>query len=102
MEEQFSQNPIPIHHNQTIIIEHRSPKTNGIGLAGFILAIIALFTDFIPVIGWIVWFLGTLFSFIGMFKKPRGFAIAGLIISFIGIIILTVVVGAVSGALFYM
>jgi hypothetical protein len=44
-----------------------------------------------------VWFLGALFSFIGIFKKPRGLAIAGLVISFIGIIILLAFFGAIIG-----
>lgn len=81
---------------QTIIIEHQEAKKNGLGLAGFILALIGLFTSWIPVLGWIVWFLGAIFSIVGLFKKPRGFAVAGFIISFIGLIILVVVVGALG------
>ena len=96
MEEQINQNTMPVQPTQTIIIEQKAPKKNGIGLAGFILSLVALFTDWIPVLGWIVWFLGALFSIIGLFKKPRGFAIAGFIISFIGLIILIVVVGAIG------
>jgi len=94
MEEQNIQNTSPVQPTQTIIIEQKVPKKNGIGLAGFILALIALFTDWIPVLGWIVWALGAIFSIIGLFKAPRGFAIAGFIISFIGLIILIAVVGA--------
>jgi len=71
---------------QTIIVKQNS--TNGIGTAGFILALISLLFGWVPFVGWAVWFLGALFSFIGLFKRPRGLAIAGLIISFIGIILL--------------
>lgn len=72
-------------------------KKNGIGTAGFILALIGLVFCWVPILDWILWFLGFLFSFIGVFKKPRGLSIAGLIISCIGIIIIVAVIGAVAG-----
>lgn len=71
---------------QTIIINQKN-NSNGIGTAGFILSIIALVFGCLPIVGWFVWFLGLLLSFIGIFKSPRGLAIAGLIISLIGIIL---------------
>tara|TARA_B100000683_G_scaffold272030_1_gene314384 strand:+ start:562 stop:849 length:288 start_codon:yes stop_codon:yes gene_type:complete len=83
---------------QTIIINQVQKKSNGIGTAGFVLAIIALFLGWIPLLGWIMWLLGLIFSFIGVFKSPKGLSIAGLIISFIGIIILIVVFGAFAMA----
>lgn len=73
-------------------------KKNGIGTAGFILALIGLIFCWVPVLDYILWFLGLLFSFIGVFKKPRGLSIAGLIISCIGIIIILTVIGAVAAA----
>lgn len=73
-------------------------KKNGIGTAGFILALIGLIFCWVPVLDYILWFLGLLFSFIGVFKKPRGLSIAGLIISCIGIIIILAVIGAVAAA----
>ena len=73
-------------------------KSNGIGTAGFVLALIALFLGWIPFLGWIIWILGLIFSFVGVFKSPRGLSIAGLIISFIGIIMLIVVFGALTMA----
>ena len=75
-------------------------KKNGIGTAGFILALIGLIFCWVPVLDYILWFLGLLFSFIGVFKKPRGLSIAGLIISCIGIIIILAVIGAVAGSMF--
>ena len=63
-------------------------ESNGIGTAGFVLAIIALFLGWIPVLGWILWVLGLVFSFVGVFKTPRGLSIAGLTISFIGLLFL--------------
>lgn len=65
-------------------------ETNTMGIAGFVLALISLFVGWIPFFGWIVWLLGLIFSIIGVTKEPRGFAIAGLIISFIGVILLIV------------
>lgn len=83
-------------HNQTIIIQQPSRQSNGAGTAGFILALISLVLSWVPGVGWIVWFLGFLLSFIGMFKTPKGLAIAGFIISIIDLIILLVFVGALA------
>ena len=73
MEDNTTQNPQP----QTIIIEREPQQKNGLGLAGFILSLLGLFLDWIPVLGWLIWLLGAIFSIIGLFKEPRGFAIAG-------------------------
>lgn len=86
-----SQNNPP--STQTIII--RQNESNGIGIAGFIISLIGLFVSWIPFFGWLIWFVGLVLSFIGLFKAPRGFAIAGLVISFIGVIILVLFVGAI-------
>lgn len=84
---------------QTIIIQQPVSRSNGLGTAGFVLALIALFLGWIPFLGWIVWLLGLIFSACGMFKAPRGLAIAGLVISLIGVILLLAVFGAVTAAL---
>lgn len=84
---------------QTIIIQQPAPRSNGLGTAGFVLALIALFLGWIPVVGWIMWLLGLIFSACGIFKAPRGLAIAGLVISLLGMILLLVVFGAVATAL---
>lgn len=81
---------------QTIYIKNE-PQSNGMGTAGFVLSLIALFLGWIPIIGWIVWLLGLIFSFIGVFRKPNGLAIAGLVISLIGILLLLIVFGALVG-----
>ncbi len=74
------------------------PKSNGLGIAGFVLALLALLLCWIPVLDWILWVLGLVFSFIGVFKAPRGMAIAGLVISLIGIIVLILVLGVFAAA----
>ncbi|MCC8036776.1 MAG: hypothetical protein LIP02_01360 [Bacteroidales bacterium] len=48
---------------------------------------------------WILWFLGALFSVIGLFKQPRGLAIAGTVISFIGVIVMIALVGFLMAAM---
>lgn len=80
---------------QTIIIKQDEKRTNGIGTAGFIVSIIAIFIGWIPILGWLIWLLGLIFSFVGIFKRPRGMAIAGLVISLIGIIFLLFVFGMI-------
>lgn len=83
--------------NQKIVIQQaQQTEKNGLGLTGFILAIISVVTGAIPILGEIIWFLGALFSIIGLFKKPRGFAIAGTIISFIGLIIIVIFFGGLA------
>ncbi len=83
---------------QTIIINSEGKKSNGVGTAGFVLALIALFLGWVPILGWIVWLLGLILSFVGVFKTPRGMAIAGLVISLIGIILLLVVFASMGAA----
>ena len=88
-----------IPQGQTIIINQQAtPKSNGMGVAGFVLALIAAFFGWIPVLGWILWVLGLIFSFVGIFKRPRGLAIAGLVISMIGLVLLLVVFGVIMAA----
>lgn len=83
---------------QTIIINQQSSRTNGVGVAGFVLALIAVFFGWVPVLGWILWLLGLILSACGIFKVPRGLAIAGLVISLIGLILLLLVFGALAAA----
>lgn len=79
---------------QTVIINQPIKKSNGIGVAGFVLALIGLIFCWVPILNWILWILGLIFSFIGVFKKPKGLAIAGLVVSCIWIIIWFAIIGA--------
>ena len=83
---------------QTIIINQESPKKNGVGTAGFILALLGLILCWIPVLNWILWLLGLILSLVGVFRQPRGLSIAGLVISFLGLILLILVLGAIGAA----
>ena len=71
-------------------------QKNGVGTAGFVLALIGLFLSWVPLLGWIDWFLGAVLSVIGIFRKPRGLAIAGTVISFIDLILLITIFGGLA------
>ena len=68
-------------------------QTNGLGLAGFIVSLFGLLTcgTLSPI--------GFLLSVIGVFKSPRGFAIAGSILGALGSVWLAVAGLAMLGAL---
>lgn len=76
-------------------------QTNSIGTAGFVLSLLSMLVPFyvlnpvlifatvfllpLSILGSILYILGFLFSFIGLFKRPKGLAIAGFIISIIAL-----------------
>ncbi|MEZ6241521.1 MAG: type II secretion system protein GspG [Phycisphaerales bacterium] len=68
--------------------------SNGLGIAGFIVSLVGILScGFLSPIG-------LLFSFFALFKRPRGFAIAGFILGLIGslwIIIILVIIFAIFG-----
>ena len=72
-----------IQNVQTILIREQRLKSNGMGTAGFVLTLLSLLLAWVPVLGWILWFLGVVFSLIGLFKSPRGLAIVGIVLSLI-------------------
>lgn len=80
----------------TVIVNQMEKKSNGVGTAGFVLALCGIFFSWIPVFNWILWALGFIFSFVGIFRKPRGLAIAGLVISCLDLIILIAVIGLLA------
>lgn len=85
--------------NQTVIFQQEPRQTNGIGTAGFVLALLAIFLFWVPVLDFILWILGLIFSFVGVFRQPKGLAIAGLVLSFIVIILILFVAGAIATAI---
>lgn len=86
------QNPNPPFPPQQFV------EKNNIGLAGFILSIVAIIISWVPIIGWLTWLVGLILSIVGLFKKPKGLAIAGLVISLIGLIIMVVILGLLGAA----
>jgi hypothetical protein len=70
----------PLPENDILyILDPPKPPTNGLGIAGFTLSILGLFTFGLlsPI--------GLILSFFGLFKKPRGFAAAGFAMSLLGV-----------------
>ena len=76
----------PVNNNNQPVEEKRS---NGVGVAGFVLSIIGIVFFWVPILNLILPFLGLLLSFIGVFRKPRGLSIAGLVISGITVILVS-------------
>jgi hypothetical protein len=80
-------------------------RSNGMATAGFILALITLFFGWIPLLGWLLWLLGLIFSAIGLGNAGKaggtgkGLAIAGLVISLIGIVLKILVASVILTAL---
>lgn len=74
----------PYYQQTQVVIR---PKTNGMGTAGFVLSLLAWFFFWVPVLNLILWFLGLIFSIIGLFKAPRGLAITGFVLSTLSIIV---------------
>lgn len=91
---------------QTIHMALPASQSNSSGTAGLVLAILGLLLGWIPFLGWPIWLLGLLFSIIGLYKRPKGCAVAGLIISCIDLLIILIVISVVGagvgvlGALF--
>ena len=92
--------PQPVQQHQPVQSQPQPVRrSNGIATAGLVLSILGLALCWIPIVDVILWFLGFLFSFIGVFKRPRGKAIAGLIISVISILVIILVLGGIGAAL---
>jgi hypothetical protein len=68
-------------------------NTNGLGVAGFVIGLISFLGSFI-VIGGILGIVGLVISCAGLFKSPRGLAIAGLVLSLLSIAIAMLVVNS--------
>ena len=92
------QQPAQKEVQPTFVIQQAPAASNAMGTTGFIIALVTIFLFWIPVLGWILWLLGLIFSGIGVTRKPKGLAIAGLVISLIGLILLIVVLGLLATA----
>ena len=96
-------NPVVTNQQQPIVNVYttttrvrETKQKNGIGLTGFILSLACLFTSWAPGLNIVMWILGLVFSAVGVFRKPKGFAIAGLVISMISILIIIFLVGVIG------
>lgn len=61
-------------------------ETNNMAIAGFVLALAALLLSWAPVLNLATWASGLVFSILGLRKEPKGLAIAGLVISLLGLV----------------
>ena len=73
--------------NTEELVNTRVPKKNQLGLIGFIVAVAAIVLIWIPSLSEILWLVGLILSVIGITRKPRKFAVAGLITSILAIVI---------------
>lgn len=90
----------PYHQPQpTVAVQSLREASNGIGTAGFVLSLLTFVLGWVPVLSWILWVLGLIFSAIGMTKRPRGLAIAGFIISLIDVLFIALLFGMIAAAL---
>ena len=84
------------NNKTTVIVNQMEKKSNGLGTAGFVLALCGILFSWIPGFNWVLWALGFIFSFVGIFRKPKGLAIAGLVISCLDLIILIALIGTLA------
>lgn len=91
-------NPNVLTNNTTTVVVEGS-HSNSMGIAGFIIALLGLVFCWVPIVDLILWFLGLIFSLVGLFKAPRGMAIAGLVLSLIIIFIIISIWGTIFNAL---
>jgi hypothetical protein len=89
---------------QTINIQTpAAPPSNGLAVASMVLGIIAIFTFWIPILGWVPVILGLVLGIVA-FGKPygRGMAVTGVVCSglalLVKIIFWIVVAGAIGAA----
>lgn len=80
-------------------------QVNGMGIAGFVLALVGAVFFWCPILDAILSLLAVIFSGFGMRKEPKGLAIAGLVIGLIalvvGVIITIVAITAVDKGIDY-
>ena len=90
----------PVYAQPVVAIPAQPRKSSGMAIAGLIMGIFALVLCWFPVVNWILGLLGLIFSIIGIAKKnggAKGAAIAGLILTILGVVLSVVVFGAILG-----
>lgn len=105
--EQVTSQPVvqPAQTVPVIMVTQPNPATtvrsNGAGVAGLVFGILSLCLGWIPYVGWLFIVLGLIFSIVGLAKRnaTKGAAIAGLILSIIGVFIGSVLVLGINAYL---
>lgn len=85
-----------LQNAQGVVLVREENKKNTAAGVGLVCAILGLLFCWLPGLGWVLWLTGLIGSIIGLFKNPRGKAIAGLLISFIDVFILIGLIGAIA------
>lgn len=65
----------------------RAEESNPCGVTGFVLSILSILFCWLPILSGILWLLGLIFSIVGMGKRPKELAVAGLVISLFFLVI---------------
>jgi len=94
--QQYGQQPVQGQAIQSVVYLPAVNQSNGVGTAGFVLALLGLIFCWVPIVGWILCALGLILSFAGLFKSPRGLAIAGFILSTISVILFLALISALT------
>ena len=87
-----------IQHNA--VSKNDSEKKNGLGIAGFVLAITGIALCWVPILRWLLLIPALLLSIIGLFKEPRTLATVGAVLSALAIILVKVLKKAFWATLF--
>ena len=90
----------PVYVQPVVAVPAQPRKSSGMAIAGLIMGIFALVLCWVPVVNWILGLLGLIFSIIGIAKKnggAKGAAIAGLILTILGVVLSVVMFGAILG-----
>ena len=81
----------PIQVPQYMVVQAPQKPTNGVGLAGMIIGILSYILCWVPVLDFLLGMIGIILSGVGLRRKERyrlnGFAVAGLVLSIIGLVI---------------
>ncbi len=91
----MSQSPSPPPVSGNTVVHVAAPPTNGLGIAGFVCAMVGIFGLCFPMLGFVA-FVGLILSLIALRRPPRGLAIAGTIVGFIGSLYLFIAIFVVG------
>lgn len=72
--------------NAPVVVEK-----NGLGVAGFVLSLVGLVLCWVPFANFILGGIGFILSLVGVFRRPKGLAIAGIIIASITLVVACII-----------
>ena len=75
---------------RVVIMGETMTQKNGLGVAGFIVALVGFLLTLVPlirVVGAIICVIGLILAVIGVFKKPRTLSIIGILLAIAGCVI---------------